>query len=577
MLEQLQKFVTEERWKEARELGDRLKRQGEESETFFILFATICGVLGEDLKEYENIIDGLQKYALNYELYFMLGNYYLGHQRSNLAFLCYEQALHYCGEPSDLNLIRQNMEMAAGQPDFCVNPVTVVILAEFGGSLLRECLRSISKNLPGNSYEVLVVDNQCVGQEIAWVNELEHTKLLLCKDQADYAEAINTAIKCSGISNDIYLLAGDALLMPNALFWLRMCLYERETIGAAGGVSNEGGWQSLELPCQTVEEYTAASRIINAPGSCIHENKLWLEGFSLLIKRRAMDEVGLLEGGAAGHLYSCMDYGMKLARSGYESVLCYNSFIYRKGVNQPGTLVKEDFDRLVSKWKFSPVYYSGSRTDILERIVRPQNEEIRVLEVGCGCGATLAAIRYRYPNAHVYGIELVKEVAAYGTYMADILVGDIETMDLPYENHEFDYIIFGDVLEHLRRPERVVQRMKEYLKPNGRILASIPNLMNIEVIVSLLKGNFTYQDEGILDRTHIHLFTLREIQRMFEDAGYVLTDIRARNFREGILENSEENERIIEQLFQIEGIAERREFEVYQYLIEAALSEEGKR
>lgn len=95
--------------------------------------------------------------------------------------------------------------------------------------------------------------------------------------------------------------------------------------------------------------------------------------------------------------------------------------------------------------------------------------------------------------------------------------------------------------------------------------------------MSLLKGNFTYQDEGILDRTHIHLFTLREIQRMFEDAGYVLTDIRARNFREGILENSEENERIIEQLFQIEGIAERREFEVYQYLIEAVLSEEGKR
>ncbi len=331
------------------------------------------------------------------------------------------------------------------------------------------------------------------------------------------------------------------------------------------------------LPCQTVDEYAAASLSINVPGDCVRENRLWLDGFSLLIKREAMDDVGLFERGAAGYLYSCMDYGMKLARGGYESVLCYNSFIYSTGVNRANSLVQQDFDRLVKKWGFAPSYYSVSRTDILERMERPRQEEICVLEVGCGCGATLSAVRRQYPNAHVYGIELMKEVAAYATYMADILVGDIETMSLPYENHLFDYIIFGDVLEHLRHPELVVQKMKQYLKADGRILASIPNLMNIEVVVSLLKGNFTYRDEGILDRTHIHMFTLNEIRRMFEEAGYVLTDVRVRNFREGTLVNSRENEKIIEQLYQIEGIADRREFEAYQYLIEAVLSEEGKR
>lgn len=102
-------------------------------------------------------------------------------------------------------------------------------------------------------------------------------------------------------------------------------------------------------------------------------------------------------------------------------------------------------------------------------------------------------------------------------------------------------------------------------------MASIPNVMNIEVVVSLLKGDFTYRDHGLLDRTHIHLFTLREIGRMFREAGYVIENIWTSNWREGMLEQTEENERIIEALYRIEGIADQAEFEVYQYLVECTL------
>lgn len=569
---ELLELVQNGKWEEAWKLAENLKQAGEMSEEFMILYATICAEQGTVQSEYEAIFRGLENYPMNAELYFMLGNYYMGRQRSSLAYLCYEQANHYCQEPGDRQMIQESMQMAAGQPDFEVNEVSIVILAEQNVGMLRDAVQSIIEHEAGISYEIIVVDNECLGQPLEWLHEYEQIRLVTCCGKTGFAEGANIGIKLAQIYNDIYLMSSDAVLLPNTLFWLRMGLYERETIGAAGGITNES-WpqQKSELSCQTYEEYIAAAERLNVPDDCVCENRIWLDAFSLLLRRKAIDNTGLFEGRTTGQLYSVMDYGMKLVRANYETVLCHNSFIYRRrGENH----AKEgDLEKFEAKWKFPVLYYSNSRSDLIGVIQRPREEEIRVLEVGCGCGSTLSAIRYKYPNAHVYGIELMPEVAAGGKYMADIIVGNIETMEMPYEEHMFDYIMFGDVLEHLRDPKQVVENMKRYLRPGGRILASIPNVMNIEVVVSLLKGDFTYRDHGLLDRTHIHLFTLREIGRMFQEAGYVIENMWTSNWREGMLERNEENERIIEAVYRIEGIADQAEFEVYQYLVECAVCE----
>lgn len=522
--------------------------------------------------EYKEIIQGMQQNPLHYEWYGLLGRYYAEQGQSNLAYLCYEQGIHFCNEREEKQVLQEGMQLASGQPDFDVKPVSIVILAQDDVSVLREALLSIQEHMSGVSYEVVVVYQPSFGQAHDWTGEFEGIKVICCDGRNEsFGDGINSGIKTADMYNDIYLMKSDAIQLPNTLFWLRMCLYERKTIGAAGGISNAGDKrQRFEPPCQTREEYLAASEILNVPDESAHENRLWLDSFSLLIKRSALDQVGLFETDQTCW-YSCIDYGMKLAGANREAVLCYNSFVWRRGTEEI-VYDPDDFDRLKDRWGFSVPYYFASRLDIVEKIHHEQQEEIWVLEVGCGCGTTLSAIRCQYPNAHVYGIELMEHVAAYGTYMADIVVGDIETMEIPYEKNMFDYIIFADVLEHLRRPEQVLERMKHFLKQDGTILASIPNLMNIEIVINLLKGNFTYRDAGLLDRTHIHLFTLREIQKMLQDTGYVVKAVQNNDHREGFLEDSPENRRMIEALFQIEGIADWKEFDAYQYLIEAGLS-----
>lgn len=226
-------------------------------------------------------------------------------------------------------------------------------------------------------------------------------------------------------------------------------------------------------------------------------------------------------------------------------------------------LLTEKRDVYRKKCGTAPSYYSNARLDLISLIERNSDEEIHVLEVGCGTGSTLEAIKAAYPNAIVKGIEIVSEVAAEGAKKMDIICGNIETMDLPYENNYFDYVIFGDVIEHLTYPEIVLIRLKEYLRKGGCIISSIPNLMNAEVIYNLLRGNFTYQEAGIRDKTHLRFFTYSEIVNMFERCGYDVLDTRMTSYQ-GADTNSFGD--FFDKLLAIDGVADRMYFDAFQYL-----------
>ena len=101
-----------------------------------------------------------------------------------------------------------------------------------------------------------------------------------------------------------------------------------------------------------------------------------------------------------------------------------------------------------------------------------------------------------------------------------MLVGDVETMELPFAPGSFDAVVCGDVLEHLRRPGRRSQRLRPLLREGGRLVLTTPNVANWAMRLSLLGGRWRYTDRGILDRTHAHLFTRKTLVETVEAAGY---------------------------------------------------------
>ena len=153
-------------------------------------------------------------------------------------------------------------------------------------------------------------------------------------------------------------------------------------------------------------------------------------------------------------------------------------------------------------------------------------EGLRVLEIGCACGMTLREIGAQNRTAKLYGVELNENAATIAAPYATILSMNVEQLDPTEITERFDYIIMADVIEHLTDPWTSVRNMRELLGPGGVLVASIPNVSNIRNLFNVVRGFWSYQDLGLLDRTHLRFFTKYEIIELFQGAGYVIEDLR---------------------------------------------------
>jgi 2-polyprenyl-3-methyl-5-hydroxy-6-metoxy-1,4-benzoquinol methylase len=143
----------------------------------------------------------------------------------------------------------------------------------------------------------------------------------------------------------------------------------------------------------------------------------------------------------------------------------------------------------------------------------------RVLDVGCSSGYLAQPLSER--GNTIVGLELDPAAAREAEGFCErVLVGDVETMELPLEPASFDVVLCGDVVEHLRDPRAALARLRPFLRPGGRLVLSTPNVANWAIRLSLLGGRWRYTDRGILDRSHTHLFTRATLRETIESAGY---------------------------------------------------------
>ena len=147
----------------------------------------------------------------------------------------------------------------------------------------------------------------------------------------------------------------------------------------------------------------------------------------------------------------------------------------------------------------------------------------RVIDFGCATGYLAKLLAEQ--DCKTVGVEINPEAAK----AAEQFCEQVTVADLDYEDvvdivgeQKFDVAVFGDVLEHLKDPWRVLKAAAGVLSPEGYVVASIPNVAHGAVRLALLAGHFDYEELGLLDNTHLRFFTHDSLGHLFESSGYCI-------------------------------------------------------
>ncbi len=185
----------------------------------------------------------------------------------------------------------------------------------------------------------------------------------------------------------------------------------------------------------------------------------------------------------------------------------------------------------MNQYSFKTYKLSKSKYGSIASIVEEIKYGEKILDVGCSDGYLAKYL----PHNEVYGIDynpVAIQKAKETCKVAKVVDLNKITDGMPaLFDEKFDVFVFADILEHLLFPEKVLRYFKKMMKPNGRLIISFPNVALWRVRLRLLFGQFNYTDYGVLDNTHLHLYTFKSAIKMVTSASFKIIKIKgAANF-----------------------------------------------
>ncbi len=432
--------------------------------------------------------------------------------------------------------------------------VSIIILNWNGLKVLAPCLRALADNttLDGD-YEIIVLDN---GSEEQGVEDVvrPHPKVRLIKQAQNlgFAKGNNLAAR-EARGQFLVFLNNDTLPQQGWLQPLLDTFKHYPSCGLAGARIVNADGSVLHVGAYfvpAVREYVWAYRgfpgeidELQSPREC----EVYI-ACAIMIERQSFERIGgfdefYFQG------YEDFDLCLKLRELGLTVRYCPQSMVVHfenssmrkldSGTRKSSRLANAAYFK--NKWQrkfyrfrlaeqpgalgaFGDFSYYNNRRENFFRFLPDRLG--RVLEAGCGAGVLGKRLKDEGRADYVCGIELSRHAAALAAKRIDkVIVGDLDTLPLHELRGPFDTLIFADVLEHLNNPWDVLHNLRAGLRDGGCVVASIPNIRYYKVIRQIVRDEWRYDSDGILDRTHLRFFSLSSIVDLFTLAGFEIVEI----------------------------------------------------
>ncbi len=443
--------------------------------------------------------------------------------------------------------------------------ITILVLAHNEKDMTVQAISSIRTFVKEEDVTVILVDNGSTDGLNGWAKEQKDISYVYFDNGMEpWGKAIRQTLEIFEIETDIIIMQSRFMLLPGSITCMELQMNLDSNTAMVGCVTTNAR-SAHQIPDRKINDVTDAIRYFKDHLNDKPFRVIGVDTGIFMLKKECFEyfdpQIWSLD-------VVVKDIALKLNESKRDVYICRNSLVYEITTIFPenkDSYLKRDEDFAVLEKKWGMHYFNFSGSDNIGRCIDAGSKGIKVLEVGCDCGATLLHIKNLYPDAYTVGCDISKTAVDLAERFVDeVFVANIEDYSLSVERHSFDYIIFGDVLEHLHNPEKVLRYVQTLLKDGGKVLACIPNLMHISVIRDLLRGYFTYTEIGLLDKTHIHFFTFNEIVRMFTHAGYVIDECES--YKQII---AEKDNRLIDKLVELFPESEKHMYQTYQYIVKA--------
>ena len=286
---------------------------------------------------------------------------------------------------------------------------SIIILTYNHLEKTKKCIESIKTYTKNEVYEIIVVDNNSNDDTINWLKTQSDITVIYNKENRGFPIGCNQGISVANKNYDILLLNNDTIVTTNWLTNLRKCLYSKSNIGAVGPVSNcNDNLQGASFTFKNFIDMQMKAIKNNISDSNRWEEKAFLTGFCLLIKREVIDKIKMLDERYSPGYIEDNDLALQILSSSYKLFLCHDSFVYhergtsfREDINKFNSLILRNRAIFENKWHFSCFEFDNSKNSSIFLANKPKD----ILDYNSSIGVSSLRIKYFFRNSNITLLE----------------------------------------------------------------------------------------------------------------------------------------------------------------------------
>ncbi|GIP51613.1 glycosyltransferase [Paenibacillus vini] len=369
----------------------------------------------------------------------------------------------------------------------------------------QDAVNSIRRSTDPGNYELIIVEH---GNSPLrnWLKEQSDILTLFHEEQLTQGQAWNIGLQVA-TGESFLFLHSDTLVTEYWLEYLMQSLYQDESIAAVGPITNFAeGDQAVEVEYNSIEDMISYGHYCNRSFGQVE--KLIISDFCLFIKKSIIQEIGPFDEKLDGNLMA-NDYCLRISEASYKLMICKHVFVHHYG--EENTNSSEMERAFKTKWGFDSEL-TKTRMELYAQLTIDVAEPLRILEVGCGCGASLLTLKELYPEAEIYGIESNSNARLVQKRMQHQLMSSIS--DPRLHDESFDYII----LNTTHNLQEMLDECYSLLKNDGMFIVDFPNIPNYSTVRDLVNG-------GGLGVRQLTCWSLEELKDMLIKSNFAVLSV----------------------------------------------------